>query len=197
MKTISCRWIVNNLCILFIHQFLLPPAQSQNFTATYSSVKLPTPDYYHRAWYNGQDDIYLFGGSGGGTSENAKKILRYSLSKDSITWERSLPVSARFGSLHSDLDGNVFYFGAEYYKDDKILRYSPSSNSSSVVATLPHNICGIPTIKLDDGRVLILGQWEDEGREIYSFDLTRCTITLLEVQTLPNPNTTEEFPKKT
>lgn len=126
------NWSVNNLCVIFILQFLFNPSHSQNLSVTYSRVKLPIPDHAHRVLYDGNDAVYLLGGSS--TTGDASRILRYSISKDSITWEGSLPVTARYGTLQSDWDGNIFYFGAEYVNDNKVVKYSPISNTSSVVA---------------------------------------------------------------
>lgn len=88
----------------------------------------------------------------------------------------------RMGSVQSDWDGNIFYFGAEHYggaknNHDKVIKYSPTTNSSSVVAQLPHNILGIPTIN-----VLILGIHDYQGLAILSFDLARGSTTPLSVQ---------------
>lgn len=95
----------------FYFQFLSTPTQSQNLKVTNSAAKLPAPSYIHRLWYNGEDDIYIFGTNSG--SGYAKTILKYSLSTDSIQTLGSLPVSVAFGSLHSDGDGNIFYFGGK------------------------------------------------------------------------------------
>lgn len=157
---------LNNLCVVLILTLCPVSIHSQHLTATYSSAKLPVADYGHRAWYDGLDDIYLFGGSKGFTNSN--RILRYSLSKDTISWAGSLPVTARFGSIQSDGNGNIFYFGAGT-NDNTVLTFNPITHSSSVVAQLP-DIYGIPTIKLDNNTVLILGRYAD-GLEIVSFDL--------------------------
>lgn len=90
-------------------------------------------------------------------------------------------MAARYGSIHSDWDGNIFYFGADSpTNDDKVIKYSPSTNSSSVVAQLPYDIFCIPTIKVDNS-VLILGSYATEGRELSYFDLANGSITKLEV----------------
>lgn len=161
-------------CIFFIVQFLFTFAHSQNLTASYSQVKIPAPDsIVPVVWYDGDDAIYIFGG---GWSENRQKILRYSLSQDTIHWEGSLPLPSTIGSVHSGSNGNIFYFGADLGDNDKVLKYSPSTNSTILVAQLPHDIFGIPTLQLDSATVLILGQYPLGGR-ILTFNLERGETT--------------------
>lgn len=164
------------LALVLLFPFLPTPTLSQ-LSAVYSHVKLPTHGYFHRTWYDGQESIYLFGG-GDGILTDATGILRYSLSNDTIHSIGSLRLNARFGSVHSDWDGNVFYFGGGS-NGDRIIKYSPLTNSSSVIAQYP--VWSNPTPKLDNNTVLILGKRGDE-LEIVSFDLARGTSSQLDVQ---------------
>lgn len=177
MKAFNCYSSVAYFWVIFIFQFL--PTLGLQLSATYSSVRLPTPDYAHRPWYDGKDSIYLFGGD---LMNGRQKVLRYSLSSDTIHQQGSLPISARSGSVHSDWDGNAFYFGAEYFKNDKIIKFCPLTNTSSVVAQLPLNSYAAPSIKLNNNTVLVLGSWTtDRPREITAFELASGRISKLGV----------------
>lgn len=182
MKTISCYSSVNNLSVIFILHLFSTATFGGRLAVTYSRVKLPLADHAHRVFYDGKDDVYLFGGSNL-NYRKGNRILRYSLSDDSIHWIRSLPVSAAYGSLHSDWDGNIFYFGADHDEEDKVIKYDPTTKSSSVVATLPRSIYIIPTIKVDN-TVLILGG-SGSTRGILSFDLAHGTSSTLDAQLPP------------
>lgn len=178
MRINICNSSLNILWVVFIFQFLFTPSQTQQLSATLSKIKLPIPEYGHRALYNGKDVVYLFGSSG---SRDEERILRYSISKDTIHEEGSFPVSARHGSVQADWDGNIFYFGADTSSDDKVIKYNPTTNSSSVVARLPDGIFGIPTIKVDN-TVLILRKYSARGRDILYFDLEQGSTTRVGVQ---------------
>lgn len=173
MKIISNCSCVNNLRVIFFLQFIYKSSHGSQLSATYSLAKLPTPDYAHRPWYDGLDSVYIFGGYL--FFGHSNRILRYSLSSDTIHFLGSLSVDAVIGSVR-----NIFYFGADS-NNNKVLKYSPSANSSTVVAQLPRNIAAIPTIKLDNNTVLILGSGLT-GREILSFDLATRSTTTLETQ---------------
>lgn len=71
-------------------------------------------------------------------------------------------------------------FGAGYSPCSIISEYSPATNSSFIVHH-PFDFCGIPTLKLDERTILILGRWENSGRDVYSFDLVQRTISPLGV----------------
>lgn len=172
MKTINCYSTVNNLWIVSILQFVFTSTHAQ-LVATPHHTKHPIPGEFSRISYDGRDSVYFFGGF----FNDSKTLLRYSFSNEDIQSWGSLPVPTKYGSIQSDWDGNVFYFGADN-DHDKVLRYSPSTNSSSIVAHLPYNIYGYPTIKLDNDTVLILGKGE-EGLQILSFDLENAKMTTL------------------
>lgn len=167
MKTISDYPSVNNLHIIVILGFVITSTHA-NLAATYATTKLPTTDYSHRVGYDGEDGVYLFG----------RGISKYSLSTDTIHFLTNSRISSRHGSIHFDSDGNIFYFGADSMNDDKVLKYSQSTDSTHVVATLPYDIFGIPTIKLDNNTVLIFGRWE-KGLDIVSFDFGESKATTL------------------
>lgn len=158
-----------------VFKFLLTSSYSE-LVAIYSRATIPLSDASpHVVTYDGDDSVYVLGGRTG----HPKKILKYSLSSDTVHWEGSLPLEANSGSVHSDRNGNLYYFGADHQSFDKILRYSPLSNSTAVVAQLPHFICGSPSIKTAFNTVLILGTYFGYGGPILSFDLEAGTITTL------------------
>lgn len=76
MKSLSFFWSVQYLWIFLILQFLFTSTHGQTLSVTYSRARLPTLDYDHSLWYNGQDDIYIFGST---YLQQSKTILRYSL----------------------------------------------------------------------------------------------------------------------
>lgn len=163
--------LITCLVIFIFSQFQLISTQSANLSVTYSSVKLP-PYKYLRAWYDGQDEVYLLG------SGVSNRILTYSLSSDKIQTKGSLPLDAGSATLQSDSDGNIFYFGADGGAD-KIQVYLPSANSSAVVTQLSDNKWDSPTLKLDAGTVLILGG-RSHYYDILSFDMASRKVTLLD-----------------
>lgn len=176
-------FILSTFCLL---QVLNISGNGEHLKVTYSRVRYPVDDQEHssRPWYDGKDDIYIFGDS------YSSILFQYSISKDTIHSVESLPVRVGRGSVHSDSDGNIFYFGADYSKD-KVLKYSVTTNSTKVIASFPYNIYGIPTIKSDAKTVLILGRrciWNsvpdcwNKFLDITSFDLTTFTTTNLEAK---------------
>ena len=60
------------------------------------------------------------------------------------------------------------------FATDEVLMYDPDSNSWSVVSRLSAPRCESFAVVSDDGRVIIVGGWNDEG----------CQIETLEVGTL-------------
>lgn len=87
MVTIFSFLNVNNLCVIIIIQFL--STQCHQLSVSHSRVKLPFPKQTHRLWYDGKDDVYIFGGSL--SSGDIQRVLKYSLTSDTIHLVGSLP----------------------------------------------------------------------------------------------------------
>lgn len=173
MKTIVCNSSLVNCWIIFILNSILSPTQAQ-LEATYSSVHLPIPDVGQRPWYDGKNDVYLFGSSF--KVKDFNSILRYSFSNDSIHLETSLPVKAILGSLQSDHDGNIVYLGADFPFGHKVLKYNLTTKSLVVPFQTPYSFISVPTLKMEDGRVLPFGDCE-AGWDLLFFDLTNSNVT--------------------
>lgn len=95
----------------------------------------------------------------------------------------ALPIPVASGTLQSDEHGNVLYFmGGKYSWENRVVKYSPATNSSSVVAQLPHDIWGVPTIRLDGNRVVFLGSFFS-GRNLLFYNLETGKMTKSLIQT--------------
>lgn len=142
---------------------------AKNLTVTYSRVR-DIPGHSHRSLYDGVDSIYFLGGGPGYIDRDSVRILKYPLSNDTLISLGSFPLTARHGSLQRDPFGNSFYFEADMTLDDKVLKYSPSTNTTTIVGKLPYKIFCIPTLALDSNTFLILSRTE-HGRKMVVFDL--------------------------
>lgn len=115
-------WSADNvLCKVFLIYFIqlhFSFTNGDGVRATYCNTRIDL-DQGHRLYYDGQDTVFIFG-----STRDDNRIVTYSISTDTIHQLNTLPISTRFGSIHSDRNGNIFYFGADERNDDKVLKYA-------------------------------------------------------------------------
>ena len=105
------------------------PSKSQDLVATPTLAKLPYTLEHHAICYDGLDFVYIFGGRHVGYQN---KILKYTLSNDSIEVVGMLPFISGYGAVASDGTGRMYYFGGH--------NMTASSSAIYVFDTTTHTV---------------------------------------------------------
>ncbi|XP_035710045.1 uncharacterized protein LOC118436330 [Folsomia candida] len=174
-----CSRVVTLISFILILSQL---SKGQLLTAEYLDAKLPFPNRCPRGVFNGDDLIYLLGGSGAdGVSQN--QILSLSVSTSTLQSVGVLPGNGRRGTIQSDAFGNMYYIGGgdgHHF----VFKFDPVTNRSTVAASLPYNVEDSTSVKILDNNntVYILGG-DDFGDGLLAFDLE--LLTYANVSTLP------------
>lgn len=158
--------------ILFISS--LQPSHCQQLSAEFVQVRLPFQSWGQSAFHDGNDLIYLIGGTGNADNQ----ILQFSISSETIKVVGNLPVQVFSGSVQEDSGGNLFIFGCGD-NGDQVYKFNPKLNSSEFITNLPFDIRYHNSIKYNatSNTVYIPGGYFQ--RQLLSFDMETTMLTNL------------------
>lgn len=167
---------------------LLPNySTSQTLTVEKSVATLPYLSCGVASVYDGDDNIFIFGGYDG-VALYSDKILKYSISADNLTIVSQFPWGVGFGAvLAGRTNTSYFYIGGE---DDRfkmrrdsseIFEFNSETNAVAVVGYLPYPQFAPGAVKTDrnTGLIVLAGEWFEESgvNEILKFDMETFTLT--------------------
>jgi len=161
-------------------------ANNDNLKVEYVKAKLPAPMADSTPFYDGNDSIYLFGGRSASHSQTVYKILRYSISADSVEEVGRLPSACSRGSVQA-LGTDIYFFGGysagEGYTD--VVKFDTSTGSATSVAMLPRSGIYHTSFRQPDSPVvyvlLQMDRKEDPAR-LYKCDLSTGNYTFSHIE---------------
>lgn len=154
-------------------QTQLPPNSGQLLSAEYLDVKLPeSSSCIRHAIYDEDDSIYFFECS-------TTKILKFSISSQTLAEIGSLPGPISWGITQPDSTGNIFVFGGGPASNE-VYVFNPTTNTTTTVATLPYRATERISIKYNSttNQVFILGG-NEQRRYLESFNMETFNYILI------------------
>lgn len=166
---------------VFISSFILLthllPIRGQVLTTQTLDVKLPAPDACQATFYDGDDSIYLFGGS---EYPQNKQILKFTIFSETLQVVGTLPEASICGHAYSDSSRNIFYLGggdsgATWFKE--VYKFNPVTGVVSHVANLPYTAGERPSFKFSEtsNTILVFGDDGEVTQKLSAFDLYSLT----------------------
>ncbi|OXA39385.1 hypothetical protein Fcan01_25877 [Folsomia candida] len=127
-------------------------ADCSQLYATKCLAKLPNPTQAPVVVYDGDDAIYVFGGSRRNLpypSVYSNEILKYTISTDTIKLVAHLPLGLFLGTVTADGLGNYFYFGGAYSLGDSNYYSTSFAYNQSMAYVTSGNYLQNGVIKFD------------------------------------------------
>jgi hypothetical protein len=135
---------------------------AKNLEVIVTETKLPYPLYYIPTVYDGEDAIFLIGGSKSGFNEFSQDVLKYSLSDQTVK-RVGVTDDIQIGSAVWGGDGDIFYFGSYRSTGNRheVWKFTACNPKSwTVVSNLTERNYKSTSVADKDGNAYIFGGFD-------------------------------------